>query len=82
MITSLDFVYAEEILTFLNLKLNKVTYESKFQSFDHLHLSLLTLLEKELPGHQAHYLKLLSDVEKEVKNRGREQEARMTRKIL
>lgn len=76
----LDFVYAEEILTFLNLKLNKVTYESKFQSFDHLHLSLLTLLEKELPGHQAHYLKLLSDVEKEVKNRGREQEARMTRK--
>lgn len=76
----LDFVYAEEILTFLNLKLNKVTYESKFQSFDHLHLSLLTLLEKELPGHQVHYLKLLSDVEKEVKNRGREQEARMTRK--
>ncbi|HKL84078.1 MAG TPA: hypothetical protein VJZ48_01210 [Bacilli bacterium] len=76
----LDFVYADEILTFLNLKLNKVTYESKFQSFDHLHLSLLTLLEKELPGHQVHYLKLLSDVEKEVKNRGREQEARMTRK--
>lgn len=76
----LDFVYAEEILTFLNLKLNKVTYESKFQSFDHLHLSLLTLLEKELPGHQVHYLKLLSDVEKEVKSRGREQEARMTRK--
>ena len=76
----LDFVYADEILTFLNLKLNKVTYESKFQSFDHLHLSLLTLLEKELPGHQAHYLKLLSDVEKEVKSRGREQEARMTRK--
>lgn len=76
----LDFVYADEILTFLNLKLNKVTYESKFQSFDHLHLSLLTLLEKELPGHQVHYLKLLSDVEKEVKSRGREQEARMTRK--
>lgn len=58
----LDFVFAEEILTFLNLKLNHVPFSEKFSKFDYTHLSLKELLSDDVEYHDERYATLLKSV--------------------
>ena len=75
----LDLVYADEVLTFLNLTLNKVKYEDKFKAFDYIHISLASLLLGEMVGMQEHYGKIITQVTKQVSEKGRKQEALLTK---
>ena len=71
----LDLVYADEIITFLNLKLNDVKFEDKFKEFDYLHLPLAKLLEGNLIGMQDHYAAIMNATRSEFKTKGYKQEA-------
>lgn len=75
----LDAVFADEIITFLNLKLNNVTFQERFKPFDVIHLSLFNLLNDHLSGKEEHYLKMIHQVKAKISEKGRRQEAYLTR---
>lgn len=75
----LDAVFADDLITFLNLKLNSVHYQNKFKPFDVIHLSLQKLLEGETNGNYEFYQKLITRVQADIKVKGRAQEAFLTK---
>ncbi len=74
----LDLIYAEDIITFLNLKVNNVKYLDRFAPYDVFHLSLTQLLDDQLPGYQDHYGRMLREVNRLDKKSAREKEAKLT----
>lgn len=75
----LDAVFVDDLITFLNLKLNSVHYQNKFKPFDVIHLSLQKLLEGETNGNYEFYQKLITRVQADIKVKGRAQEALLTK---
>lgn len=75
----LDAIFADDLITFLNLKLNGVHYQNKFKPFDVIHLSLQKLLDGDTSGNYEFYQKLIHRVQTEIKAKGRAQEAYLTK---
>ena len=75
----LDLVYAEEILTFLNLKLHDVKYQKRFDNFDILHLSLTNLLSDKQLHTLDYFTKMIESVRSEAGKNLEQSEARLVK---
>lgn len=76
----LDLVFADEILTMLNLRVNNVRYLEKFGRYDYLHISLKNLLENDEVQVNDRYLKLVEEVNQLELVDSRKKEAQLVKK--